>query len=178
MHKVLLCIQTGRTVEDEDTLEFGSDEFYLKTEEQMRALFPDAPEAVDNTAEDRPALPRGAGVRPDQATRPSPPRTAPATRIFSSASAGRAWRAATGKTPARRCGTGSPTRWASSPRWAMSTTSSLCGTSSATPTARASPWGLAAAPGRAAWPPTAWASPTWTPSAMTCCSSASSTPSG
>ena len=50
MHKVLLCIQTGRTVEDEDTLEFGSDEFYLKTEEQMRALFPDAPEAVDNTA--------------------------------------------------------------------------------------------------------------------------------
>ena len=50
MHKVLLCIQTGRTVEDEDTLEFGSDEFYLKTEEQMRALFPDVPEAVDNTA--------------------------------------------------------------------------------------------------------------------------------
>lgn len=50
MHKVLLCIQTGRTVEDEDTLEFGSDEFYLKTEEQMRALFPDAPEAVENTS--------------------------------------------------------------------------------------------------------------------------------
>ncbi len=48
MHHVLICIQTGRTVEDEGTLEFGSDEFYLKSEAEMRALFPDVPEAADN----------------------------------------------------------------------------------------------------------------------------------
>ena len=51
MHHVLLCIQTGRTVEDKDTLEFGSEEFYLKSEGEMAALFPDVPEAVSNTGE-------------------------------------------------------------------------------------------------------------------------------
>ena len=49
MHHVLICIQTNRTIEDEDVLEFGSDEFYFKSEEEMRALFPDCPEAADNT---------------------------------------------------------------------------------------------------------------------------------
>ncbi len=48
MHRVLMCIQTGRTVEEEG-LEFGSGELYFKTEEQMRSLFPDYPEAADNT---------------------------------------------------------------------------------------------------------------------------------
>lgn len=49
MHRVLMCIQTNHTIEDEDTLEFGSNEFYFKSEEEMRALFPDCPEAADNT---------------------------------------------------------------------------------------------------------------------------------
>ncbi len=49
MHKVLLCIQTGHTVEDEGTLEFGSQEFYFKSEEEMASLFPDVPEAIQNT---------------------------------------------------------------------------------------------------------------------------------
>ncbi len=49
MHRVLICIQTGKTVEDESALEFGSEEFYVKSEEEMRALFPDFPEAADNT---------------------------------------------------------------------------------------------------------------------------------
>lgn len=49
MHHVLICIQTNRTIEDEDTLEFGSDEFYFKSEAEMRALFPSHPEAADNT---------------------------------------------------------------------------------------------------------------------------------
>ena len=48
MHHILICIQTNRTIEDEDVLEFGSDEFYFKSEEEMRALFPDCPEAADN----------------------------------------------------------------------------------------------------------------------------------
>ena len=50
MHHILICIQTNHTVEDDDTMEFGSDEFYFKSEEEMRALFPQAPEACDNTA--------------------------------------------------------------------------------------------------------------------------------
>ena len=39
MHHVLICIQTGKTVEDEDVLEFGSDEFYVKSTEEMYQLF-------------------------------------------------------------------------------------------------------------------------------------------
>ena len=49
MHRVLLCIQTGHTVEDKDAMEFGSDQYYFKTEEEMRSLFPDLPQAADNT---------------------------------------------------------------------------------------------------------------------------------
>ena len=49
MHRVLLCIQTNHTIEDKDGMEFGSDQFYYKTEEEMRALFPKVPEAADNT---------------------------------------------------------------------------------------------------------------------------------
>ena len=49
MHHILMCIQTNHTVEDEDRMEFASDEFYVKTEDEMRALFPEHPEAFDNT---------------------------------------------------------------------------------------------------------------------------------
>ncbi len=49
MHHILLCIQTNHTVEDKDGMEFGSDQFYYKSEEEMRALFPAYPEAADNT---------------------------------------------------------------------------------------------------------------------------------
>lgn len=49
MHKILLCIQTGHTIEDKNGMEFGSDQFYFKTEEEMRALFPQVPQAADNT---------------------------------------------------------------------------------------------------------------------------------
>lgn len=46
---VLLCIQTQKTVQDTDRLRFGSEEFYIKSEEEMRALFPTWGEAADNT---------------------------------------------------------------------------------------------------------------------------------
>ncbi len=49
MHHVLICIQTGKTVEDEDVLEFGSDEFYVKSTEEMYRLFETVPEACENT---------------------------------------------------------------------------------------------------------------------------------
>jgi DNA polymerase-3 subunit alpha len=46
---VLLCIQTGKTVSDTDRMRFETEEFYLKSEEEMRALFPKVAEAFDNT---------------------------------------------------------------------------------------------------------------------------------
>ena len=49
MHQILMCIQTNHTIEDPDTMEFASDEFYVKSEEEMRDLFPAVPEACDNT---------------------------------------------------------------------------------------------------------------------------------
>ncbi|MEE3333475.1 MAG: DNA polymerase III subunit alpha [Ruminococcus sp.] len=49
LHSILLCIQTNKTINDPDRMEFGSEEFYLKSEDEMRALFPDNPEAFDNT---------------------------------------------------------------------------------------------------------------------------------
>ncbi|MBO4331130.1 MAG: DNA polymerase III subunit alpha, partial [Oscillospiraceae bacterium] len=46
---ILMCIQTQKTVNDTDRMSFGTDEFYIKSEEEMRSLFPDLPEAADNT---------------------------------------------------------------------------------------------------------------------------------
>ena len=48
-HDVLLAIQTGSTVDDENRMRFANDEFYLKNEEEMLALFPDHPEAIENS---------------------------------------------------------------------------------------------------------------------------------
>ena len=47
---ILMCIQMGKTVDDPDRMSFESKTFYLKSEEEMRALFPDLSEACDNTA--------------------------------------------------------------------------------------------------------------------------------
>ena len=47
---VLMCIQTGKTVDDPNRMKFESEEFYIKSEEEMAALFPDYPEAIENTA--------------------------------------------------------------------------------------------------------------------------------
>lgn len=46
---VLMCIQTGKTVDDTERMKFETEEFYVKSEEEMRALFPAYPEAADNT---------------------------------------------------------------------------------------------------------------------------------
>lgn len=48
-HDVLLCIQTAATVDDEDRMQFPNDQFYLKSEEEMRRLFSNQPDACDNT---------------------------------------------------------------------------------------------------------------------------------
>lgn len=48
-HEVLLCIQTGKTLNDSDRMRLSSDEFYLKSANEMEALFPQYPEALENT---------------------------------------------------------------------------------------------------------------------------------
>ena len=50
MQDVLLCIQTGKTVDDENRMKFQTQEFYLKSEEELRSLFPNCDEAIENTA--------------------------------------------------------------------------------------------------------------------------------
>ena len=48
-HDVLLCIGTGKTVQDTSRMKFLTDQFYVKSAEEMRELFADVPEACDNT---------------------------------------------------------------------------------------------------------------------------------
>ncbi len=50
MQDVLLCVQTGRTVDDPNRMKFQTEEFYLKSEEELRRLFPNCDEAFENTA--------------------------------------------------------------------------------------------------------------------------------
>ncbi|MBQ9973171.1 MAG: DNA polymerase III subunit alpha [Firmicutes bacterium] len=49
-HDVLLCIQTVTNVDDENRMRFPNDQFYLKSEDEMRKLFSAIPEACDNTS--------------------------------------------------------------------------------------------------------------------------------
>jgi DNA polymerase-3 subunit alpha len=50
-HEVLLCIQTGKTMDDEKRMRFSNDEFYVKTPAEMAELFKATPEALSNTVE-------------------------------------------------------------------------------------------------------------------------------
>ncbi len=50
MQDVLMCIQMQKTVDDPDRMKFETEEFYIKSEEEMEALFPEDREALDNTA--------------------------------------------------------------------------------------------------------------------------------
>ena len=49
MQDVLLCIQTGKTVDDQNRMKFQTQEFYVKSEEELRSLFPGLDEAFENT---------------------------------------------------------------------------------------------------------------------------------
>jgi len=48
-HDILLCIQTGRTVDEENRMKYPSDQFYLKSQDEMYELFSEIPEALENT---------------------------------------------------------------------------------------------------------------------------------
>ena len=48
-HDILLCIQTGKKVTDENRMRYEGGQYYCKSEEEMRKLFPYALEAIENT---------------------------------------------------------------------------------------------------------------------------------
>jgi len=48
-HEVLLCIQTGKTLEEADRMRFSTDQFYLRSPTDMKNLFTYCPEAIENT---------------------------------------------------------------------------------------------------------------------------------
>ena len=50
MQDILMCIQTGKTLDDPNRMKFETQEFYVKSEEEMASLFPNCPEALENTA--------------------------------------------------------------------------------------------------------------------------------
>lgn len=49
VHDVLLCIQTGKTIDDEDRMKFATDQFYLKSYDEMKSIFGDVEGALENT---------------------------------------------------------------------------------------------------------------------------------
>jgi DNA polymerase-3 subunit alpha len=48
-HDILLCLQTGKKLMDEDRMRYEGGQYFIKSEEEMRVLFPYAPEAIDNS---------------------------------------------------------------------------------------------------------------------------------
>ena len=50
-HDAMLCINTGALVSDANRMRYPNNEFYIKSREEMEALFPELPEALDNTVE-------------------------------------------------------------------------------------------------------------------------------
>ncbi|MDR1537020.1 MAG: DNA polymerase III subunit alpha [Clostridiales bacterium] len=48
-HEILLCIQTGKTIHDDDRMRYEGDQFYIKSPEEMEELFSHVPEALENT---------------------------------------------------------------------------------------------------------------------------------
>ncbi len=48
-HDILLCIQTGKTINDEDRMKFNTNEVYFKSADEMKELFKNIPEAIENT---------------------------------------------------------------------------------------------------------------------------------
>ena len=48
-HDILLCLQTGKKLADEDRMRYEGGQYFVKSQEQMAQLFPYAPQAIENT---------------------------------------------------------------------------------------------------------------------------------
>ena len=67
-HEVLLCIQTGKTMSDNSRMRFSTDQFYVKTQEEMCELFRELPDALSRTVE----IAERCHFKLEQATQPFP----------------------------------------------------------------------------------------------------------
>jgi DNA polymerase-3 subunit alpha len=177
-HDILLCIQTGKTVDTPGRMRMDTDQLYFKSQEEMEADFADVPEAIANTQK----IAERCNVEIELGNYSFPVYELPEGMTID-AEFERMSREGLRKrienityeideTPT---GNGSTTRSASSRRWASRRISSSSRTSSTGPRTTRFPW----APGAARPPGPSWpgrcASPTSTPSPTTCSSSASST---
>jgi len=50
-HDILLCLQTGKTLDEQNRMRFNTEDVYFKSPQEMKELFKDFPEAIDNTLE-------------------------------------------------------------------------------------------------------------------------------
>ena len=144
-HDALLCIQTQSNLADEDRMRYGSDEFYLKSAEEMDERFTDYPGACDGHRRDRRALRREPRLRHLPAAARTRCRRARPRAPTCASSARRASCAATAPSRPPRCASASSSSSASSARWASTPTSSSSGTTSSSPRTTASPSAPAAA---------------------------------
>lgn len=127
MQGILLCIQTGKTIQDADKMEFQTDEFYVKTTDEMYELFSMVPEACENTAK----IAEQCNFDFDFGHTKIPYYKAPNgmdNQAFLKSSAGKVWSAATAPMFRRPTKTVWNTRSAWSKRWATRTTILSCGT--------------------------------------------------
>ena len=83
MQDVLLCIQTGKTVDDTNRMKFQTQEFYLKSEDEMKGLFPGCEEAFENTVRHCRAVQSGIYLRQIPSAGSYPCRRAIRTRNIS-----------------------------------------------------------------------------------------------
>ena len=154
-HEALLCIQTGTTMSDPNRWRFSTEEFYLKSAEEMREVFKELPEAYSNTL----AVAERCNLELTFGEFHLPRYQVPDglhARLVSRASrvpgAGDAVRVDARRMP---WSSGCATSSASSRRWGSPATSSWSGTSSRTRGDRASRSGRGAARRPARWSPTA-----------------------
>ena len=142
-HEVLLCLQTGAKIADPNRWKFATEEFYLKSAEEMRKVFEHLPEACTNTL----AVAERCNLELTFGQFRLPRYEVPAGQTLDSYL--RRWPrpASTGTTRSRRrrCAPGSTTSSASSRRCSSPATSWSSGTSSGTRRSGGSRWGLGAA---------------------------------
>src|SRR5262249_30932695 len=176
-HEALLCIQTGSTLLDPKRWRFSTEEFYVKSADEMARVFAEIPDACRNTL----AVAERCNLTLEFGSFHLPRYVVPENHTLESYLehvARDGLKRRYGANPALPSRSASLTSFASSRRWGSPATSWSCGTSFTTRASEASPWARAAAPRPALWSRIAWASRTSTRSGMACCSSASSTRSG
>ena len=116
VQEILLCIQTGKTIQDADRMEFQTDEFYLKTTQEMYDLFAVVPEACANTVR----IAQQCDFDFDFGHTKIPYYKAPDgmdNQAYLRSCAGKAWSAGTAPRSPRPIRTGCPMRSTSSGRW-------------------------------------------------------------